>query len=325
MVHSMITVLMLFVAFSINAQPNPVAADCVELSIRLPGNDTWGGYIPYCMDTLIVGRRNVLPPSGVAAAGMCAELFEVTKEGGSRQYRRISTTNLCDTPEYIAVIPDEKLRAQPALDSVRMYELHVYCQYWLGADRADTTVIEFQVARGFKAYARAIDSETGQEITAGQLVEPTKDHQSYLNTGDFRLHAWDGYGYTFQRWTCDVPGMPLNSTQPTQTLDFRCWPINTTTVFTAEYRRLLSDAPDPVEQTVDIRQRGPRLLVRRRSNAPATVMLLDVTGRVIYHENIHDSTTELFVGNLPCGVYLCTIVGETSSTSTIIHYTEEPQ
>jgi hypothetical protein len=316
--------LLLFAGVSTaNAQPSPIGASCLESSIRLPGSGSWGGYIPYCMDTLIVERRNTLPPSGALGVGLCAELFEVHMEGGQRLRRRVSTTNLCDNPEYIMVVPHEKLQAQFALDSVRIYELHMYCQYWLGADRDDTSVIEFQVARGFNAYAQAIDEETGKEITGGQLVEPTKDHRSYLNTGEFRLNAWDGFGYTFQRWKCDVPGVPLDASSRSQTLDFRCWPINTTTVFTAEYRRLLSDVGAHFEQHVEIRQQGSKLLVRRPSDNPATLMLFDVTGQTIYHEQIHDSTTELSLGTLPCGVYLCTIVGEHAPTTSIIHYTEE--
>lgn len=319
----MVMLLLCAVVCTANAQTSPVGASCLESSIRLPGSGSWGGYIPYCMDTLIVERRNTLPPSGALGVGLCAELFEVSMEGGQRRQRRVSTTNFCDNPEYIMVVPQEKLQAQFALDSVRMYELHVYCQYWLGADGTDTSVIEFQVARGFNAYARAIDDETGQEIAAGQLVEPTKDHRSYLNTGTFRLNAWDGHGYTFRRWTSDLPGVPLDASRRSQTLDFRCWPINTTTVFTAEYRRLLSDVRVHFEQPVDIQQQGSKLVVRRPSNNPATLILFDVTGRTIYHEQIHDSTTELSLGKLPSGVYLCSIVGDHSPTTSIINYTEE--
>lgn len=272
------------------------------------------------MDTLRIGRVPPFPPFGTMPIGSCAELYELSRQGTVRTYRRIPSKVICEGAEHLLVIPQEKLEAEYEPSKTRSYVVRMFCEYWSGKDQTDTTELVFHVAPAFTAYTRAMDVETGEEITSVQLVQPTHAHRSWLNSGEYRIDAWDGYGYEFLYWKCDVEEIPLETKKRSQTITTRCWPIGTSTVFDAYFQRNTTSVQAESDAGIRIRYDPNAVTVECADESIATIVIVDITGQqVITRYGTHRRET-ISLTDLRPGIYFCIVRTETSVHHSSIHH-----
>lgn len=308
-------------ATTLVAQVYPLPITCLSKIIIIPRSWGWNNYIPQCMDTLRIGNLPPFPPFGTMPIGSCAELYEMSRQGTVRTYRRIPSKAICEGAEHLLVIPLEKLEAEYDPAKSRTYVVRMYCEYWSGKDRTDTTELEFRVAPAFTAYARAIDVATGTEITAGQLVQPTHAQRAWLNTGEYRIDAWDEYGYEFLYWKCDFEEIPLDPTMRSQTITTRCWPIGTATVFDAYYRRKATSVETDSAVGVRIRHDAGTVIVESADVSTTTIVLVDVAGQQVYARSCTHQREEISLNDLAPGIYFCIVrTGSSVHHLSIHHY-----
>ncbi len=322
MKRSMLVIVVL--AFSVSrliAQVVPVPTTCLETSIYIPRTSSWGTYIPQCMDTLRIGRVPPFPPFGTMPVGSCAELYELTLNGMLRTYRRIPSKAICEGAEHLLVIPQEKLEAEYEPTKTRTYVVRMFCEYWSGKDHIDTTELVFHVAPAFTAYARAMDVETGEEITSVQLVQPTHAHRAWLNSGEYRIDAWDEYDYEFLYWTCDVEEIPLDPTKRSQTITTRCWPIGGATVFDAYFRRNTTSVEAESDVGIRIRHDANTVIVECADESTATILIVDITGQQVITRHSRHRRETITITDLTPGIYFCIVsTGSSVHHSSIHHY-----
>lgn len=303
------------------AQGIPVPTTCLETSIYIPRTSDWSTYIPQCMDTLRIGRVPPFPPSGKMPIGSCAELYEVTRQGTVPTYRRIPSEVICEGADHLLVIPLEKLEADYDISPSRSYVVRMFCEYWAEDVIGDTTELEFRVAPAFTAYARAIDVATGEEITVGQLVQPTHAERTWLNTGEYRIDAWDEYGYEFLYWKCDFEEIPLDPTKRSQTITTRCWPIGTATVFTGFFRKNATSAETDSDAGVRIRHAANAVIVESADMPATSIVLVDVAGRQVHTRSCTQKRETILLTDLTPGIYFCIVrTGSSVHHLSIHHY-----
>ncbi|MBU3679078.1 MAG: T9SS type A sorting domain-containing protein [Candidatus Kapabacteria bacterium] len=316
-----VIIILTVVAPLLMAQVIPVPTTCLESSIYIPRTSSWSTYIPYCMDTLRIGRLPPFPPSGTMPIGSCAELYEVTRPGGVPTYRRIPAEVVCEWVEHLLVIPLEKLEADYDQPPTRTYVVRMYCEYWQDNVDDDTTELEFRVAPAFTAYARAVDVATGEEITAGQLVQPTHAQRAWLNTGEYRIDAWDEYGYEFLYWKCDFEEIPLDPTERSQTITTRCWQVGTATVFTAFFRRKATSVETNSDVGIRIRHHDNTVIVESTDASTITIALVDVAGQQMCTRSCTQSRETISLTDLAPGIYFCIVrTGSSVHHLSIHHY-----
>jgi hypothetical protein len=300
------------------AQPVLPPTTCLENTIEIP-HQQWGGVIPQCMDTLRIGYTIPMEPTGQMAPGTCAALFEVFRQGATKTYRRIPSTAICENVERVMVIPGERLEPEFDLGKIRTYEVHTYCEYWRGKDRTDTTVIPFQISRGFRAHARAIDYETGLEIMQEGLVEPTADQATNSGTAPFRLNAWSTEKYEFMFWTCTHTTIPYDIYAPFQVITMRCWPVNVTTVFNAFFRAPTTTVNESLREPITIRRSGNAMILERHHPGDGEITIMSVTGELVRHQVWGTATERVSLEDLASGVYLCVVRSQHHTIHTPIH------
>ncbi|MFM8771779.1 MAG: T9SS type A sorting domain-containing protein [Candidatus Kapaibacterium sp.] len=253
--------------------------------------------------------------------GSCAELYELTLLGTVRTYRRIPSKAICEGAEHLMVIPQEKLEVENDPAKTRTYVVRMYCEYWSGKDRTDTTELEFRVAPAFTAYARAVDVATGEPIAAGQLVQPTHAHRAWLNTGEYRIDAWDEYGYEFLYWKCDFEEIPLDPMKRSQTITTRCWPIGTETVFTAYFRRKATSVEVDSDVGIQIHYDAGAVIVEYADPSTSTIALIDVAGQQIYTRSNSQKRETISLADFAPGIYFCVVrTGSSVHHLSIHHY-----
>lgn len=322
MKHSLFVMLFFVcVSTSLIAQVYPLPITCLSKIIVIPRSWGWNNYIPQCMDTLRIGNLPPFPPYGTMSIGSCAELYELTLLGTVRTYRRIPSKAICEGAEHLMVIPLEKLEAEYDPAKNRTYVVRMYCEYWSGKDRTDTTELEFRVAPAFTAYARAVDVATGEPITAGQLVQPTHAQRAWLNTGEYHIDAWDEYGYEFLYWKCDFEEIPLDPTKRSQTITTRCWPIGTETVFTAFFQRKATSVDTDSDIGVRIHHDANAVIVEGTDPLTTTIVLVDVAGQQVYTRSCTQQRETISLTDLAPGFYFCIVrTGSSVRHISVYHY-----
>lgn len=292
---------------------------CLETIIEIP-HQSWNGVIPQCLDTIRVGFTSPMPPTGLMLPGTCASLFEVQGRGQKKDYRLIPSKVVCENVERILVIPSERL--EPELDpgKMRTYEIHTYCEYWRGKTNTDTTVIPFQVSRGFRAHARAIDFETGLEIAESGMVEPTEEQAANTGNSPFRLNAWSSSRYEFMFWTCTHTTIEYDIYAPFQEITTRCWPINVTTVFNAFFRPRTTTVYESAESSVSLRHAGSTITIERPKAQDGEITVMTAMGRIAVKREWKGAMEEISLTGLAPGVYVCVIRDADHTTHTLINY-----
>ncbi len=276
---------------------------CHELWIDIKPHEGWWGVIPRCMDTLKVGRTRAMPKHPSTATNTCAELYLIGVSPNATSRTLLPTVVECEGPGQLRVIPTQGIPATDEYNRAYYYELRMYCSYWHGPTETDTSTVVFRKATGFRAYSRAVDITTGEEITRPGLVWPAEDAQHHDVTTGVLITATYGLGYDFLYWTCSHRGLLPDSTQPVQLLDSLCWPIGEPVVYTAMYRK----ATSTVSQ-------------RDRQEPHSSYVLFDMLGRITSSGNLGADGIAPNLRGVARGSYLLqTTQGGTHTTSTLIH------
>ena len=277
---------------------------CHETWIDLRPEQGWSGVIPRCMDTLRIGITKAMQKHYSSADPVCARLFRFVSFAGSRVRQEILSDITCNGPSLVTLIPRERL---PVLDSAQQpvqYEVQLYCTYGHGSEEHDTSRIIFRKATGFKAYARAVDIATGEDITALGLVEPTSANQDHSVHDGMMLTAFEGAGYTFERWTSDDGSLLPNDSMPRQLLDYMCWPVQRAVVYVAHFRKSATSVHyggSQCERTV--RHGTSELHISCPCENPGYVNIYDQQGRIAYSQTIAGGQVSISTRSLPVGLY----------------------
>jgi hypothetical protein len=308
-------------ATSLLSQPLGKYTMCLESSILIPRSTGWSGYISPCMDTLRIGRYAPAAPAGTMPIGSCAKLLEKYRYPDTTIYRQVPATMVCENSDKLLIIPQEKLLAEYEPDKQKIYVVRLFCEYWIGKERTDSTEFEFQVAPAFTAYARAIDVATGEEIKEDFMVEPDHRNRGHLNNRPLYLQAHQNPQYEFRYWTCSHPEVPFDRTAFRQAIDYRCWPIGSTVIFDAMYSKVATGVDAGVASRGLTIHRSPTTVEVENPQAhPIRIILVDITGRVVYEQQGTSERHTISLQSLTPGLYHCQVQSTEHSLHTSIHH-----
>ncbi|MBL0321934.1 MAG: T9SS type A sorting domain-containing protein [Ignavibacteria bacterium] len=298
---------------------------CHEAFIDLRPVDSWSGYIPRCMDTLRIGYTRAMQRSTSSVDTVCASLFRMQRINGKPVYDEVQAQITCVGPSQLTVIPTAGL---PAADNDGVpitYMIQMYCNYWHGEGEYDTTRMFFAKADGFKAYARAVDSETGEDITELGLVKPTFENKDHSLQDGMMLTGFYGQGYAFERWTTtDVDLLP-DPLASRQFLDSLCWPVGRSVEYIGHFKKTATGVTPLVASQRTVEHRSSAIRIRSDSHGPYTVSIYDLQGRST-HESIEvGAETTIDIGHMSCGLYAVVIQDPHQSTIHPIIITTENQ
>lgn len=309
-----------FAAVSLLSQPIGKYTMCLENSIVIPRSTGWSGYISPCMDTLRIGRFAPAAPAGTMPIGSCAKLFEKQRYPDTMIYRQIPATMVCEKSDKLLVVPHEKLRPEYDRDNQKIYVIRLFCEYWNGKERTDSTEFEFQVAPAFAAYARAIDLVTGEEIQEDFMVEPDHRSRGHMNNRPLYLHANQRPQYEFRYWTCSHPGIPFDRTAFRQEIDYACWPTGSTVIFDAMYAKITSGVDAAIDaKGLTIRRTSMTITVENINASPVRIILVDITGRIVYEHRGTLSSHTISLQEFTPGLYCCQVQSAEHSLHSSIH------
>lgn len=298
---------------------------CHEAFIDLRPVDSWNGYIPRCMDTLRIGYTRAMQRSTSSMDTICAKLFRTRRVNGKPVYDELPTKISCVGPSQLTVVPMIRL---PAIDADGLsitYVIQMYCNYWHGEGEYDTTRILFAKADGFKAYARAVDSETGQDITHLGLVKPTFENKDHSIQDGMMLTGFLGQGYAFERWTtADVDLLP-DPLASRQFLDSLCWPVGRAVEYIGYFRKTPTGVTSANEVQRKVECHSSTVRVQTEVRGSYTVSICDVHGRSIHESTEYDAEVSFPIGHLTNGLYAVIVRDRHQSTIHPIIITTENQ
>lgn len=296
---------------------------CHEAFIDLRPVDSWSGYIPRCMDTLRIGYTRAMQRSTTSMDTVCARLFRMRRVNDKPVYVEVSARVLCVGPSQLTMIPIDGLPATDSAGAPYTYMIQMYCNYWHGDGEYDTTRIFFAKADGFKAYARAVDSETGQDITDLGLVQPTFENKDHSLHDGMMLTGFFGKGYSFERWTtADVDLLP-DPLASRQFLDSLCWPVGRAVEYVGHFKKTSTGVASAAEAQHTIEHRASTIRIRTSSHELYTVSIYDVHGRSVYESSERGTETSIDVGHIASGLYAVVIRDRHLSTHHPIIITTE--
>ncbi|MCX6140883.1 MAG: T9SS type A sorting domain-containing protein [Candidatus Kapabacteria bacterium] len=297
---------------------------CHEAWIDLRPSDGWNGVIPRCMDTLRIGVTRAMKRHVSSANPVCARLFRLGVVGSPIQRQEIPTERVCEGPSQVTLIPSYHLDVSNSQDTPIRYEVQLYCTYWHGPGEGDTTRIVFHKATGFKAFARAVDSETGNDITTLGLVTPTileKDHSVH---DGMQLIAFSGEGYEFEYWTCSDSELLPDSRARRQLLDSLCWPVLRAVEYVGHFKKTSTTVigqHSPCHQ--EIQFQGSTLSILNNCLEQGIVKVYDTHGRQVLMTNIESSHQRISTDSLAVGLYVAVAYGPHGTTTQSFMITKE--
>ncbi len=303
-----LTLALLLSVASVTAQPLGKYVMCLEVAIRVPGSDGWSGYISPCMDTLRIGRYAPALPAGTMPIGSCAKLFQMYRYPDTIIYRQIPAKMVCEKSDKLLIIPGEKLL--PTYDPYKqmVYVVRLFCEYWQGKKRTDSTQFEFRVAPAFTAYARAIDIATGEEITNEFLVEPDHRYKGHLNTDPLYLGIFTSPRYEFKYWKCSHPEIPFDRTSIRQAINYPCWPTGSIVLFDGMFARISTGIDEVVSSKgLTIRRDATSVTVGNEQSQPVRITIMDITGRIVYANQGTSATHTILLQDFASGLYSCQV------------------
>ncbi|MBC8124334.1 MAG: hypothetical protein H7X70_01250 [Candidatus Kapabacteria bacterium] len=277
---------------------------CHETWVDLRPEQGWSGVIPRCMDTLRIGITKAMQKHYSSADPVCARLFRFTLVAGSRVRQEIPAEIICTGPSLVTLIPRDRLPVIDVDEQPVQYEVQLYCTYWHGSQEHDTSRITFRKATGFKAYARAVDVSNGADITTLRLVEPTIANQDHSVHDGMMLTAFEGAGYTFERWTTDDAQLLPNATAPRQLLDSLCWPVQRAVEYVAHFRKSSTDVQDTDAQCErTVQQYESALHISSPCEMNGHVNIYDLHGRLVHSQPIASGQVSILTDSFPMGLY----------------------
>ncbi len=277
---------------------------CHETWIDVRPELGWSGVVPRCMDTLRIGITKAMQKHYSSADPVCARLFRIVSIGGSRVRQEVPTDIVCDGPLQVTLIPKERLPVNDSDLQYVLYEVQLYCTYWHGSEEHDTSRIVFRKATGFKAYARAVDESSGEDITPLGLVEPTIANQDHTVHDGMMLTAFEGAGYTFERWTSTDNTLLPNAFATRQLLDSLCWPIQRAVEYVAHFRKTsTSVGKENVHCERTIRHNESTLLISSSCENVEYVNIYDKQGRLVHSQTITGGQTSIPTDSFSVGLY----------------------
>lgn len=317
-----IPIFLLLLVSSLQAQPLGKYTMCLERSILIPRSTGWSGYISPCMDTLRIGRFSPAPPAGTMPVGSCAKLFQMYSYPDTTIYRPIPAKIVCENSEKLLIIPEEKLFPSYDPYNTIVYVVRLFCEYWQGKSKTDSTQFDFRVAPAFKAYARAIDIATGEEITDELLVEPDHRYQGHMNNEPLYLGTYSSQRYEFKYWTSSHPEIPFDRTSIRQAITYPCWPTGSVVLFDGMFARISTGIDDVVSSKgLTIRRDGTSVTIGNERSQPVRITLMDITGRIVYAHQGTSVTHTISLQDLTPGLYSCQVQSTDHSLhSSINHY-----
>lgn len=297
---------------------------CHETWIDLRPSDGWNGVIPRCMDTLRIGNSRAMKRHASTVDTVCARLFRLGSLGRPIRREEIPVETICEGPQQVTLIPAYRLAVTDDNDTPLRYEVQLYCSYWHGEDEHDTTYIEFWKATGFKAYARAVEIETGDDITSLGLVAPTVVEQSHFVYDGMQLIAYSGAGYEFDHWTCSEAGLLPDPLARRQLLDSLCWPVLRAVEYVGHFRRI----PSSVHQRQTscsrvIRSEGSILSIENPCMGPGFAMIYDMQGQQICMIDIGTSHVRVPSDSFAIGIYVAVVYDLHGATTHSFMITKE--
>lgn len=319
--YRFIPLVLLLAAVSLCAQPLGKYTMCLEGSILIPRSTGWSGYISPCMDTLRIGRFSPAPPAGTMPIGSCAKLFQMYRYPDTVIYRPIPAKMVCENSDKLLIIPGEKLMPEYESYREKIYVVRLFCEYWIGKERTDSTQFEFRVAPAFTAYARAIDIATGEEIREDFIVEPDYRHQGHMNNRPLYLSANLSSRYEFKYWTCSHPEIPFDPTSFRLEIDYPCWPTGSIVIFDAMYSKISTGVNDLVSSRgLSIRQTGTSVSIENSQSQAVRITLIDITGRVVYMHQGTSASHIISLDDLTPGLYNCQVQSTEHTLHSSIHH-----
>jgi|GEM_PF-1457440 len=297
---------------------------CHELYINVHPEGRWNGVVPICMDTFRIGLVPAKRRHAATVDGVCARLFRLQPTVPGKPRMEIPIDAICEGPNLVTVIAKTRLAATDNQGQVIWYQIEQYCSYWHGARDTDTSRITFRKATGCKAYARAIDMETGEDITAQNIVAPVFAHMDHYIDPGVQLTAYEGAGYRFVEWTSTDEHLLLSRTAHNQILSNRCWPIMRAVEFIGKFRKVtsaLESSRGDASPIVDIRQSHIR--VTDRTGDPSVVEVYNMCGSLLASEPIVDGLAQVDIESFSTGLFIIVVKGTSQTrTHSFIHLKE---
>ena len=298
---------------------------CHEAFIDLRPVDSWSGYIPRCMDTLRIGYTKAMQRSASSLDTVCVKLFQMHRVNGKPVYDEVQAQISCVGPSQLTVIPLGGLPAAHTDGVPITYMIQMYCNFWHGEGEYDTSRIFFANADGFKAYARAVDSETGQDITDLGLVKPTFENKDHSLQDGMMLTGFFGQGYAFERWTTtDVDLLP-DPLASRQFLDSLCWPVGRVVEYIGHFKKTSTGVAQGNDSQRIVELVSNTIRIRTGALGPYSVSICDLQGRSILESSGRETESTIDIGHLTSGLYAVVIRDRHQSTLHPIIITTEIQ
>lgn len=298
---------------------------CHEAYIDLRPVDSWNGYIPRCMDTLRIGYTRAMQRSSSSTDTNCARLYRIRRVNTLQVTEEVPATVQCVGPSQLTVIPTVGLPIADENGAVITYVIEMYCNYWHGDGEYDTTRVFFAKATGFKAYARAVDTETGKDITDLGLVAPTFENKDHSLHDGMMLTGFTGQGYSFERWTTTDADLLPDPFASRQFMDSLCWPVGRTVEYIGHFRKTTSSVDGVSGSPWTFHHHASTIRIRNSVHTPITISIYDVHGRRIHESTVREAETSFTVENLMSGLYAVVIRDGHLTTLHPIIITEETQ
>lgn len=317
---------LLFASTAISYSQMVESIVCREQSISLSPEEGTSLMIPHCMDTLRIGSVPALPRSPATVDPVCARLYRIKRTAQGVELTEIPTKTLCDSPNFLTLIPETYLEAEVAEGEAQWYEVVMYCSYWHGLKTPDTSRFQFRKATGFKAFARAVDIETGEDVTALNLVAPVYDNKDHYISDGMHLTAYEGSGYTFISWTSknarDLSMLP-SLTERRQPLRGFCWPVQRDVEFIGLFQKVSTGVPGDRNDGYEIVVQPTSVRIRARPPRVASVRIYDVQGVAVLTAQLMNEATSIATDGLATGFYTIVVQGSTrTATHSFMHFKE---
>ena len=118
------------------------------------------------------------------------------------------------------------------------------------------------------------------------------------------LTAFEGAGYTFERWTSDDGSLLPNEAMPRQLLDSLCWPVQRAVVYVAHFRKSATSVHDGSSQCErTVRHFESVLHISSPCENLGYVNIYDQQGRLVHSRTIAGGQVSIPTDPLPVGLY----------------------